>query len=317
MTASIWKLRRACTWTTGICMVFLVAFLQAWATPALDKTQDHIARAIVILQQEHDADSLAAAALLSSSDASAKNGNRAASLMARAALAAPHRADLAWLQAMICQKTPGCDTQPFEAKVRSLDPSNGAGWLGALSRAAAAKDDDATNASLRAISQTDRVDIYYTKLIGTLSPKVAQTGSMSLSEAVTAVIGILAAQGLPAYQSVSNACKGDRLMQANVLNLCQGVARAFENGDTFITEMIGVAIAKRVWSPESPEWKAAADARRLYDYQSEHWVDLAPKTDSAAGMKRYLALCSQYRREQEVFRAELVDAGVSPDPPNP
>jgi hypothetical protein len=218
---------------------------------------------------------------------------------------------------MICQKTPGCDTQPFEAKVRNLDPSNGAGWLGALSRAAAAKDDDATNAALRAISQTDRVDIYYTKLIGTLSPKVVHTGSMSLSEAVTAVIGVLAAQGLPAYQSVSNACKGDRLMQANVLNLCQGVARAFENGDTFVTEMIGVAIAKRVWPPESPEWKAAADARRLYDYQSGHWVELAPKTDSAAGIKRYLALCSQYRREQEVFRAELVDAGVNPDPPKP
>jgi hypothetical protein len=314
MSASIWKLRRACTWAAAICLVFLTT---AGATPAPDKMKNHIARAIIVLEQGHDADSLAAAALLSSSHLSGKNENRTASLMARATLAAPDRADLAWLQVMICQKTPGCDSRRFEAKVRNLDPSNGAGWLGALSRAAAARDDAATNAALRAISQTDRVDIYYTKLIGTLSPKVVETGSMSLSEAVTAIIGILAAQGIPAYQSVSNACKGDRLMRANVLDLCQGVARAFENGDTFITEMIGVAIAKRVWPPESPEWQAAADARRLFDYQSEHWVDLAPKTDSdSAGMTRYLALCSQYRREQEVFRAELVDAGVNPDPPN-
>ena len=315
MTASIWKPQRARVRAAAICLVVLATLLQACATRSLDRVKDHSARAVILLEQKHDADSLAAAALLSSGDLFGKNENRASSLIARATLAAPDRADLAWLQAMICQETAGCDSQPFEAKVRNLDPSNGAGWLGALARAAAVKDDGATNEALRVISQADRVDIYYTRLIGTLTPKVAQTGSMSLGEAVTVVIGVLAAQAIPAYQAVSNACKGDLLLQANLVSLCQGVARAFENGDTYITEMIGVAIAKRVWPPDSPEWRAAAEARRLFDYQSKLFGEIE-RTDTAS-TNRYIALCRQYRREQDVFRAELVDAGRNPDPPSP
>jgi len=113
----------------------------------------------------------------------------------------------------------------------------------------------------------------------------------------------------------ANACKGARLAQAGVLSLCQGVARALENGDTLITEMIGVAIAKRVWPMDSAEWKAAADARRLIDYQGKLFGEIVG-TD-AASTQRYLALCRQYKREQEVFRAELLAAGRSPDPPGP
>jgi hypothetical protein len=316
MTASIWKPQRVCARAAAICLVVLATLLQACATPSLDRGKNHIARAVIVLEQQRDADSLAAAALLSSSDLFGKNENRASSLIARATLAAPDRADLAWLQARICQETPGCDSPPFEAKVRNLDPSNGAGWLGALARAAAAKDDEAMNEALRPISQTARVDIYYTRLIGTLSPKVAQTGSVSLSEAAVAVIGVMAAQAIPPYQSVSNACKGERLTQADVSKLCQGVARAFENGDAVITEMIGVAIAKRVWPEDSPEWKAAVDKRRVYEYQSKLLLEV-DETRDATNINRYIAWCSHYRREQEVFRAELVDAGKNPDPPSP
>jgi hypothetical protein len=160
------------------------------------------------------------------------------------------------------------------------------------------------------------VDLYYTRLIAKLTPKIAQGGSISLSEASVAVIGILAAEAIPAYQSASNACKGERLNQPDVVSLCQGLARALENGDTFITEMIGVAIAKRVWPPNSPEGRAAVDARRLFDYQSKLWGELPLKPDGSS-TERYISLCGQYRREQEVFRAELVDAGKNPDPPRP
>jgi hypothetical protein len=41
----------------------------------------------------------------------------------------------------------------------------------------------------------------------------------------------------------------------------RGIAKALQNGDTYITKMIGVAIAKRVWPEDSPEWKAAAEDR--------------------------------------------------------
>ncbi len=105
-------------------------------------------------------------------------------------------------------------------------------------------------------------------------------------------------------------------MQADVLDLCQGVAGAFENGDTVVTEMVGVAIAKRVWPEDSPQWKAAADARRVYEYRSKLLLEV-DSTAGAVNMNRYIALCTQYRREQDVFRAELVDAGKNPDPRAP
>ncbi len=83
-----------------------------------------------------------------------------------------------------------------------------------------------------------------------------------------------------------------------------------------MTEMVGVAIAKRVWPENSPEWQAAVDARRRFDYQGKMLIELAANT-AAERMPNHISLCSQYRREQDVFRAQLVAAGISPDPPKP
>lgn len=289
--------------------------LQACAS-SFDRLKTHISRSVITLEHQQDADSLAAAALLSSSDLFGKDQKHAASLLARATAAAPDRADLAWLQAAVCQQTPSCDARPFEIRVRTLDPSNGVGWLGELARSWAANDEARTNKALEAIAQADRVDIYYTRLIARLTPAVARAGSVSLEEASVAVIGILAADAIPAYQSASKACKGERLNQAEVVSLCQGLARAFENGDSLITEMVGLAIAKRVWPENSTEWQAAVDARRVYEYQSKLLLE-APQVTDDASTERYIALCSQYRREQEVIRAQLVDAGKNPDRPSP
>jgi hypothetical protein len=302
----------------AICLAVLPMLLQGCAS-SFDRLNSQISRSVVTLERQQDADSLAAAALLNNKDLfgkERKDQRSAASLIARATAVAPERADLAWLQAAICQQTPSCDARPFEVRVRTLDPSNGVGWLGELARSWAANDEAGTNKALEAIAQSDRVDIYYTRLIAKLTPKVAQAGSISLDEASVAVVGALAYESIPAYQSASKACKGERLNQSDVVTLCQGLARAFENGDSFVTEMVGVAIAKRVWPENSPEWQAAVDARRLFDYQSKVWTELPAKT-ATESMQNHLSLCSQYRREQDVFRAELVAAGKNPDPPGP
>jgi hypothetical protein len=303
----------------AICLALLPMLLQGCAS-SVDRLNSQISRSVVTLERQQDADSLAAAALLSGNDIfgkGQKDRKHAASLIARATATAPDRADLAWLQAAICQQTPSCDALPFEVRVRTLDPSNGIGWLGGLARSWAANDDAGTNKALRAIAQSDRVDIYYTRLIAKLTPKVAEAASISLDEASVAVVGALAIESIPAYASASHACKGERLDQPDVVTLCRGVARAFENGDSFVTEMVGVAIAKRVWPENSPEWQAAVDARRLFDYQSKLWIEL-PDKSATESMQNHIALCSQYRREQDVFRAELIAAGKNPDlPPGP
>lgn len=77
--------------------------------------------------------------------------------------------------------------------------------------------------------------------------------------------------------------------------------------------MIGVAIAKRVWPQDSPEWKAASEARRVYDYRSKLWLKLDLPDNAHIG--EYLALCSKYRREQDLWLAQIIAAGGDPNPP--
>jgi hypothetical protein len=136
---------------------------------------------------------------------------------------------------------------------------------------------------------------------------------MSLAESEVAVIGYLDAQGIPPYLPFSTSCKGERLQQAGMTEICRGVASAMQRGNTYITEMIGVAIAKRVWPEDSAEWKAAAEERRTYDYR----VKLYPKLEwrVITRPREFLTLCAEDRREQDVFAARLTAAGYDPNPP--
>jgi hypothetical protein len=276
------------------------------------QVQRHAQQAAAVLAKRTDADSLAAAGLLSLESMR----DQSMALLTRATQAAPERPELVWLQAESCQRLPSCDPEPMERRLRTLDPSNGASWMGALARANASKDLVAVDAALVALSQSERVDIYYTTLLARLSRAAGQSGKISLPEAQILVIGYLSAQAIPAYGPASNACKGDRLQRPDILEVCRGVAKAFERGDTYITEMIGVAITKRVWPEGSPEWRAAVEARSVYEYRSKLWSQL--ETNEMYGQpeaERYLALCDKNPREQDVLMAQLVAAGRNPNPP--
>lgn len=273
------------------------------------KAQKKADQAIAALELNADADSLAAAGLLSDR----QNSAQALSLLARATAAAPDRPELLWLQAMRCSEFPSCDPAPIERRLRELDPSNGAAWWAAVVRAAATNDSPATDAALAAISHSQRLDIYWTTLIAHLSRAVAATKTMSLREAEVNVIGLLAALPLPPYVTISASCKGERLQQAEVIATCRGIARAFQNGDSYLTQMLGVAIAKRVWPQDSAEWMAAAEQRRVYDYRSKLYVQLEKRT--ILHPEKYLTLCAQNRRESDLFAAQLSAAGYDPNPP--
>jgi hypothetical protein len=272
-------------------------------------TRRHLERAIVLLRQRNDADSLAAAGLLSGG----KHRDGALLLVSHATEAAPDRPDLLWLQGRICRDVPACDPKPIEDRLRALDPGNGAGWMDALGRATNSHDDAAAAAALAAIAHSERFDIYWTTLVARLSRTTASTQAVSLDEVEIVVIGYLAAQAIPAYGAASNACKGARLELPETLATCRGIARAFQNGDTYITESIGLRIAERVWPEDSAEWQAASSARRLYAYRLKRWSELTPI--DAAHAQTYLSLCEQHRREQDVWLAALISAGIDPTPP--
>jgi hypothetical protein len=292
--------------------IALLPFISSCATSPDSQTKNvemRIEKAVDLLGSRSDADSLAAAGLLNS----VKGRNRSLLLIERATADAPERPDLVWLQIQFCQAEPGCDPEPIEEHLRSLDVRNGAGWMGALTRANKANDEQAKSAALAAISRSERLDIYWTTLVARLSRATAETKAVSLTEAEISVIGILAAQAIPAYQVLSNACKGERLKRDDVVEVCRGIANALQDGDTYITEMIGVAIAKRVWPENSLQWKEAMEARRSWEYRA----NFLSESDAwnAAHTDEYLTLCAQNRREQDVYKAELITSGKSPDPP--
>jgi hypothetical protein len=268
-----------------------------------------IEQTIAALKRMADPDSLAAAGLLSVD----KHRDQSLPLIQRAIAASPMRADLIFLQAEVCAKVGSCDPVAIDNRLREVDPTNAAGWAGALVRANFSNDEEAKDAALAAIGHGDRFDIYYTTLVSRLSEAVIQVRKMSAQEAVVTVIGYQAAEPIPGYEAAARVCKGDRLQRVSVNEACRNVARAFQRGDTYLTEMIGVAIAKRVWPEDSSEWKAAAEARRVYDYRSKLWLKLDGPDN--AHIEKYLALCSKYRREQDLWLAQIIAAGGNPNPP--
>jgi hypothetical protein len=214
-----WALRNV-----GIGGLLLGSLLLAGCASSMVTMERHRERAVAPLQRQSDADSLAAAGLFQVP----KNRAQALDLLARAEAAEPTRADLVWLRLQVCQAETSCDPQPEEQKLRALSPTNGAGWLGALERAAHEKDDAAMDAALAAIAHTERVDIYWTTLIGRISAAAARTGKMSLDESMITVIGIVSAMAIPAYLPASRSCKGDRLQRDDMREVCQRVAQAFK-----------------------------------------------------------------------------------------
>jgi len=296
----------------GVSASFLLLACSAFALASSDGQQSKVDRradqAIAVLVQMTDADSLAAAGLMTVG----KNSGQSLAFLARATVIDPNRPDLVWLRVARCVQLPPCDPEPIERRLRELDPANSISWWSSLARAGVAHNSEGLKAALITVGHSERLDIYWTTLIAHLSRAVTKTKKMSIAESEVAIIGYLAAL-LPPYQYVSASCKGERLQEPGVTETCRGVARALQNGDNYLTEMIGVAIAKRVWPEDSPEWKAAAEERRVYDYRSRLYPKLEQRALTHPG--EYLDLCAQNRRKQDVFAAQLTAAGYDPNPP--
>jgi hypothetical protein len=293
----------------AVCLL-LLSFAGATSSEAKETgLAAHIEQAISALRHRTDADSLAAAGLLSLD----KHRDRSLPLLEQAIVAAPTRTELIWLQLELCQKMGSCDVLPIEGRLRDLDPSNAAGWIGALVRANSSNDEGAKDTALAVVAHADRFDTYYTTLTARLGEAVIRVHKMTPLEAVATIIGHQAAEPIPGYEAASVACKGERLQRTGVNEACRGVAQAFEHGDTYLAEMVGTAIAKRVWPEGSAEWKAAVETRRVYDYRSKLILNL--DVPDGAQMEKYLGLCAKYRREEDLWVAQIVAAGLNPSPP--
>lgn len=261
-----------------------------------------------------DADSVAAAALMSSRT-STEDDTRL-NLLARASAIAPTRANLSWLYLQQCIAIDACNPKPIETQLHSLDPGNAAAWLGSLSRESRSADANLQQ-HIAAMAHSESLDIYWNPTIVDLTNATMKVRTMDLPSALVGTIGSLAAVAIPAYSQLSNSCKGDVLRRPDVLENCRKLAAVLRHGDTYITEMIGIAIARRVWPESSDEYKDAIAAARVAHYRMEMESKLSTThLKNIEGYRSYLALLTTHQREQDALLADIVNAGVNPNPPS-
>jgi len=301
---------------TAALLLLVIASSAGYAVAADEQDADPLAapvqRAAATLAGRNDADSLAAAAVLTL----IQDRARAEQLAARANAAGPKRPDLLWLHAVLCDKMPTCDRKALEAKLRTLDPENGVTRVAALAEASDPENPGNADRLLAALAATKRVDLYWNPLIAHLSTAVASTKDLTVSQSVVSVIGVLAATSIPPFQATAKLCRGEELLREGRRARCQGIAQVFRQGDTTIVEMVGVSMTRQLFPEDSAEARAATEARRVSAYRLSTWgEDSARKIDDDAYARRYLENLHRYRREQDVIVAELVASGRSPTPP--
>ena len=143
---------------TAALFVLVIAATVGYAADddALDATalERAVTNAVSILAERRDPDSLAAAALL----VSVTDGARAEQLARRASGAAPKRPELLWLHAQLCKDAPPCDRKPIDAKLRALDPENGAVLLPALQEVGRDTSSKEADRLLAALADRRRID---------------------------------------------------------------------------------------------------------------------------------------------------------------
>ena len=271
-----------------------------------------VTEAAAKLGQRQDPDSLAAAAVLTS----IKDRAGAEQLAARASAAGAKRPELLWLHAQLCTNVPTCDREALYAQLHTLDPENGVTRVFALAEARKADDRAEMDRQLDALAASKRVDLYWNSLIAHLADAVASTKTLTTTQSLVTVIGILAATTIPPFQGTAAVCRGEELQHEGRRARCQGVARALQKGDTSIVEMVGVGMAKQLWPENSREVRAANEARRVFDYRSSLMGQESERLLADENHARqYLERLGHYRREQDVIVAELVAAGRKPNPP--
>lgn len=272
--------------------------------------ENRVARTEAALITAGDPDSLQAAALLGDGDPAQR-----LRLIERAAAAAPARPDIAWWRLQLCLRVADCDPQPIEVRLHALDPGNGAAWSAALERSARLKDAAALRATLVAISDAERFSIYWNASIVHTSNAVIRTRAMAPKDAFVRAIGVAAAQMIP-YKAMADFCQVRFLQRPDTLATCRRLAAVLRRGDTYLTEMVGIALTRRVWPEGSAEYQAAVDARRVAQYRTDRDNRLTShRLLDDVWVQSRLELLAAHDTEQQVVVADLTSAGLNPDPP--
>jgi hypothetical protein len=304
--------RYQCRLTAAI-LVLLAGACASDGRGKTDAFETRVARNVAQLTQAGDADSLAAAAEFS------RLGNdgpvQQLRLLERATALAPQRADLLWLKVMVCTHTEGCDPAPFAEALHKLDPGNGAAWAPLIDRATKLNDAAAVHRYLAAMGGSPRFDLYWNTRIAHLTNALIKVDAHDAGMALMNVTGMEAAVSIPVFKNITGACRGDALQDEERLMTCRGIVGAMLEGDTYIVEMVGASLAKRLWPEGSAAYSAAAGAWRVAQYRIRARGRLEYKLMHKRDALECLSLMQSHRTEQDLTEAILSRAGVSAMPP--
>lgn len=248
-----------------------------------------------------------------------RDSARALTYAERALAREPQRPELLWLTSRLCMDVPRCEPSTYEARLRKADPGNGAVWMGPLTRAQE-KGDSAVEAQvLEAMGKESRFDVYWNSLLsqaavilsreaGKPAPKMLNG---PLTNAINDVADWLTAVVVPSFAEIANACSRERTRAAQQAERCRNVAKVMQQGDTYAAEAVGIGIAQRAMSEDSPSNIALTEHAAVLSYQHDTARDvLAEQVEREKLSAELIELMKKLRREQEVSLAVLRWAGL-------
>ncbi|WP_116807775.1 hypothetical protein [Steroidobacter cummioxidans] len=271
-----------------------------------------------------DVDEMAAAALALWGTNSATNGSRALTQIQKAAQAAPQRPEILWLHLRLCMEVQGCEPEPIEARLRKLDPDNGAAWLGALARAQARRDARASAQIVEMMSKAANFNVYWTTLVAKLAPPISrmpvatsvpQPVPTPLTNAMNSTVNWLSMLVAPAFRPVSAACDDQQIRDPETRVRCGQVAQALQNSDTTLVEGLGLGIAQRLAPANSAALMQITEKIQTLRHQSQAaGAIVTAQVEKERFSQQMLKLMQQLKKEQDVSRAILRWAGKSLTP---
>jgi hypothetical protein len=277
-------------------------------------------RVATTLERDGTPDALVTAALIR--QASLRESAGALADLDRALRLSPQQPDVAWLALNICADTRGCAPALRATALLDLDPRNATASYAALTDAHEDGDAVAEDRALAAMADASYFDIYWSQLLTRATDALAQPRGraqhplLELPQAMTEVVSWLAAVAIPPFTATSITCKGDRLKRNDIVEWCRKLAGVLDNGDTYIAQAIGRAIAFRVWAPDTTEAARFRQRLREFDYVQEATEPYNDSVhESVANTQRWLNRFRSNRSERDVYRAWLTDLGIPAEPP--
>lgn len=231
-----------------------------------------------------------------------RDGARSWNLISAATQQAPRRTDLAYLQMRLCALIEGCRPEPYETRLRQLDPDNAVVWMRALADAQRRREAIVEAQIVDAIGRAKHFDVYW----NALGARIANTRMANGTRPDSALGDTISWMGdtlVPSLQPLTVACSRSRTTDAAWAERCSRAARVLMNGDTYIAESVGTKLAQQVASDTATQMQLSerdTDARYL-------WRTYAAITSAQIERDKYATeivdLMSKLRREQDVHMA--------------